>query len=77
MEFIVVKIFGIGWVLFKSYYDFSIVIKGDVFSCYMISYRFVVFCIDYFIYVSWSCYKVFRCNIFISKGWKEIFIDKD
>ena len=67
-EFIVVKIFGIGWTLLKSYHDFSTVTKGDVLSRYMTSYRLVVLCINHFTHIGWSRYKVLRCNIFASKG---------
>ena len=67
-EFVVVKIFGIGWTLLKSYHDFSTVAKGDVLSRYVTSHRLMMLCIDHLTHVGRSRYKVLRCNIFTSKG---------
>ena len=67
-EFVVVKIFGIGWTLLKGYHDFSTVTKRDILSRYVTSYRLMMFSIDHFTHVGRSGYKVLRCNIFASKG---------
>lgn len=67
-EFIVVKIFSIGWTLLKSYHDFSTVTKRDVLSRYVTSYRLMMLYIDRLTHVGRSRYKVLRCNIFASKG---------
>ncbi|CAG5360794.1 Uncharacterised protein [Streptococcus pneumoniae] len=67
-EFIVVKIFSIGWTLLKSYHDFSTVTKRDVLSRYVTSYRLMMLYIDHLTHVGRSRYKILRCNIFASKG---------
>ena len=76
-EFIIIKVFYIGWSCLESHHDFCTVAVSDVFRCHMASYRLMMLSIDHLRHGRRCRHKVLRRNIFACKSRQEAFVDKD
>ena len=76
-EFIIIKVFYIGWSCLKSHHDFCTVAVSDVLRCHMASYRLMMLSIDHLRHGRRCRHKVLRSDVLTCKSRQEAFVDKD